>query len=785
MANYTQDNRLLKITTPLGEDFLLMKGMTVTEGISQLFEMHVEVLHEEKEGYTIPDVVDYKKILGQPVSIEVAQIDQRGRKFNGIVTKFAQGGRGGGFSRYLMTVVPKIWTSTRNVQSRIFQQMTVPSILKEVFADHGSMIIWEFDYAYEPRNYCVQYGESDFDFASRLMEEEGIYYYFEHVDEKHTMIVSDKPRFSRNCPGNNKVTYTYEVTDGKFEGMIRDWDTEYNLQSGIISFRDHHIQQPNKKLATTSSTKFQIANNNEWEVYNFPGGYARKFDGIGPGGGANSADLGKIIPDGNRTAQTAMEVLDARFELSQATSDVSIITPGHRFILQSHPVAEVNGEYIITSVRHEMRQSPDYGETDQEGEPYKNEFTALAHGRAGTVPYRPPQVTPKPMVYGGQTAYVVGPPGEEIYTDDYGRVKVQFFWDRDGKTDGSDSCWVPVSQAWAGNGWGTMFIPRVGMEVIIHFLEGNPDNPIVAGCVYHPMNMPPYKLPEEKTKSTIKTDSSKGGGGFNELRFEDKKGSEQIFIHGEKDRDMRIKNDNREWVGNEEHVIVNKDRFEKRDLNSHLTISKDDFEKVGGDRHLEVTGKEAKKTGAQSLTVSGDQGISISGNKCEEATGTMTLKGMNVVIEGAVSVTLKAGSNFVNVGPAGVAIMGTMVLLNSGGAPGAPVPVSPVSPTAPKEPAVADDDQPGRKMKLETQSNERKKQKEGKEDPTKTSWIKIAMVDEEGKPVRGEAYKVKAPDGTFRSGTLDHNGKAEIKGIDPGSCEITFPNLDQDAWEDG
>lgn len=662
--------------------------------------------------------------------------------------------------------------------------MTVPSILKEVLADHSSMIIWELDYQYEPRNYCVQYRESDFDFASRLMEEEGIYYYFEHVDDKHTMIVSDKPRFSRNCPGNNKLTYSFAVTEGTVEGHISHWDTEYNLQSGMISFRDHNIQQPNKKLATTSSTKFQIAENNNWEVYDYPGGYARKFDGIGPGGGANAADLGKIIPDGNRTAQTAMEVLDAKFELSKGSSDVSTLTPGHKFIQQKNPVASCNGEYVITSVRHEMRQNPEYVADNPTAEPYTNEFTALAHGRPGTVPFRPPQVTKKPVVYGGQTAYVVGPPGEEIYTDDYGRIKVQFFWDRDGKTDGSDSCWLPVAQTWAGNGWGTMFIPRVGMEVIVQFLEGNPDNPIVSGCVYHPMNMPPYKLPEEKTKSTIKTDSSKGGGGFNELRFEDKKGSEQIFIHGEKDRDMRIKNDNREWVGNEEHVIVKKDRFEKRELNSHLTIKKDHFEKIGGDRHLEVGGKEAKKTGAQSLTVSGDQGISISGNKCEEATGTMTLKGMNVVIEGAVSVTLKAGSNFVNVGPAGVAIMGTMVLLNSGGAPGAPVPVGPVPPTAPKEPAEADDSTPGKKMKLEAQSTERKKQKEGQEDPTKTSWIKIAMIDEEGKPVRGEAYRIKAPDGTYRNGTLDHNGKAEIKGIDPGSCEITFPNLDQDAWED-
>jgi len=253
MGKYTQDNRLLRIKTPFPDNnYLLINRLEATEGISQLFEYEIELLHEEKEGWTIPEVIDPKKILGQPVSIEANQLDGRGRFFSGIVNRLSQGSRGYNFTHYWITVVPKIWILTQQNQCRIFQQKTVPAILKEVFADFENTIVWEFEYDYKPRNYCVQYRESDFDFASRLMEEEGIYYYFEHSQDKHTLIVSDKARFSRDCPGDPEVTFTYEATDGKFRSLIHEWDTDYKLASGVISFRDHHVQQPGKKLAVTS-----------------------------------------------------------------------------------------------------------------------------------------------------------------------------------------------------------------------------------------------------------------------------------------------------------------------------------------------------------------------------------------------------------------------------------------------------------------------------------------------------------------------------------------------------
>jgi type VI secretion system secreted protein VgrG len=783
MGIFTQDNRFLRIKTPFANNYLLINSLEGKEGISQLFEYQIELLHEEKEGWTIPEVVDPKKILGQPVTVYVTETDDRARTFNGIVSRFSQGSRGITFTQYFITVVPKVWILTQKEQSRIFQQKTVPAILQEVFTDFDNMIAWEFEYDYKPRNYCVQYRESDFDFASRLMEEEGIYYYFEHKDEKHTMVFSDKPRFSRDCPGKVDVTYTYEATDGEIESHIIEWDTAYKLSSGVVSFRDHHPQQPNKKLAVTAATKFEIGENGDWEVYDYPGNYAQKFDGIGPGGDKRPEDLDKIIPDGNRTAQTAMEVIDAQYMTGRAVSNVPTITAGHKFKVVSHPIKDVNGEYVVTSVTHSATQHPAYLSEGGEN-PYRNQFTALAHGRSGAVPFRPPQVTEKPVVYGAQTASVVGPPGEEIYVDEYGRIKVQFFWDREGQTDGTDSCWVHVVQSLAGNGWGSMFIPRVGMEVLVHFLEGNPDQPMVTGCIYHPMNMPPYELPKHKTRSTIKTDSSTGGGGFNELRFEDLSGSEQIFIHGQKDLDVRIKKDRREWTGNDQHLMVKNDLRESVDGNAHLKVGASHHEEVTSDHHQKVGGKEALEVGgSRTLKVGGNKYTSVTGNIAEEASGSVLVKGMNIVVEGMTQISLKVGGNFIDIGPAGIAIMGTMVLINSGGAPGMASPAMIVPPTAPEPADPADDDKPGSKMRLEKQSNERKKKKPKPEDQP-VSWIELKFIDEEGNPVPGEGYEVVEADGTTHTGTLDEYGKAHVPLLKPGNCKVSFPRLDQGAWED-
>jgi type VI secretion system secreted protein VgrG len=755
------------------------------EGISKLFEFDLEILHEEKDSWPLREDIPASKMLGKAVSIEISQKDGGGRMFNGMVCAFSQSGRSNEFGHYWIKVVPAFWIYTQNHKSRIFQQKSVPSIIKEVFQDHENLIVWEVDYQYKPRNYCVQYRESDFDFASRLMEEEGIYYFFEHTpDGKHKMIISDKPRFSRDCPRKADIAYFDLGGRADVDSVVLAWNTDYKLQTGQVSFRDHHMQQPGKTLAVTNPTKFAFGDNTEWEIYDYPGDYAVKFDGIGPEGNERS-DLESVIPDGKRTAELAMAVIDAKHRLGDGESDCSSFTAGHRFRMTNHPIGHVNGEYVLTSITHTARQWPPYiGEEIEDGAEYRNSFQALIHGRAGAPPFRPERITPKPTIYGSQTASVVTAGDEEIYTDKYGRIKVQFHWDREGQTDGSDSCWVHVAQSWAGNGWGSMFIPRVGMEVLVHFLEGNPDRPIVTGCVYHPMNMPPYPLPDEKTKSTIKTYSTKGGGGFNEFRFEDKKDSEQIFIHGEKDLDIRIKNDRREFTGNDQHLIVKKVLREMIEEDTHLTVKGDHFEAITKDRHLKVSGKESVEiTGSKSLKVSSDVNTSINGNESEEVTGTMYLKAMNVIIEGMTQVSLKVGGNFIDINPGGIFIQGTMVMINSGGAAGNGTAPVIVPPTAPKEPDPADDAKPGTKTQLEKQSLERKKKKPAEKDEP-TSWIDLKMVDEEGNPVPGQSYEVTEADGTVHNGSLDHQGKAHVTLLKPGNCKVSFPDLDKGAWED-
>jgi len=805
MGETTQQNRLLSITTPLGEDFLLLNRLTATEEISTLFSFEVELIHDEGEERTFEaTAIDPTSILGQAVSIDITQRDGTTRTLSGIVNHFSQGHRDIRFSYYHATIVPNIWILTQITQSRIFQHKSVPDILKEVFADF--VVSYETQGNYKPRNYCVQYRETDFDFASRLMEEEGIYYFFEHEGGKNKLIVADTPQSHPDCPSKNEIPFALKVDEEMdYVTSITKWQNDHRLQSGKVTFWDFNFQVPSNKLDAAQPSLFKVADNDKMEIYDFPGGYARKFDDIDRGGSERS-DVQNVFDDKTKKAEISMQSLDAQYRTVTGTSDCSALSAGHRFKLSNHPQNAQNAQYVITSVTHEVEQNPTYKTSDEIENPYINSFSCIAHG-AGNPPFRPIRKTPKPIVRGSQTAFVVGPAGEEIHTDKFGRVKVQFHWDREGQTDADSSCWVRVAQAWAGNRWGMMFIPRIGMEVIVEFLEGDPDQPIIRGCVYNPAAMPPYTLPDDKTRMTIKSDSSKGGNGFNELRFEDKKGSEQIFIHGEKDLDVRIKNDRREWTGKDQHLVVKNDRREKIDQDTHLIVGRNQTEKIAQDRNVKVGGKEAVEiSGGQSLKVGGNVGEQVGGNKSEEISGALYLKGMNVVIEAMTQLSLKVGGNFVNINAAGVQINGTMVMINSGGAAGSGSATALVAPAAAATADDADDARPGTKIALEKRSAARKERR-GKEggaggdsgaggdggaggndnDPnkTKTSWIKIKLVDEAGNPVPGEAYKIKTlSDGRTYSGTLDEKGEKELKGIEPGNCEVTFPNLDKEAWED-
>lgn len=671
----TQDGRLMSISTPLGKDYLLVNRFTAHEGLSQLFSIDVELLHEENEVSFTPTNVDPKSLLGQAVSIYISADDGSQREFTGMVNKFSQGNRDVRFSYYYISVVPHIWLLTQKSQSRIFQQITVPDILKKIFT--GFQVKYELQETYEPRNYCVQYRETDFDFASRLMEEEGIFYFFEHKDGTHKLIIADTPQSHRDCPGKSTIPFFVNVgNDDNFIGSISTFLSDYKIQTGKVTLWDYNFQLPTNRLDLEQPSRFSFGDSQKLEMYDFPGGYARKYDGIDKGGGEQSGELNKVFNDRQSTVKKMMESMDAQVTTGTGNSDCCSLIAGYRFTLAQHPNSSLNKQYTILTVTHEAEQNPSYVSNEGATDPYTNSFTCIIHG-AGAPGFRPPRMTPKPIIQGSQTAVVVGPAGEEIFTDKYGRVKVQFNWDREGKVNEGSSCWVRVAQTWAGNKWGGMFIPRIGMEVLCHFLEGDPDQPIITGCVYNPQTMPPYTLPDEKTKSTLKSNSSKGGGGFNEFRFEDKKGSEQIFIHAEKNQDIRVKNDCMELIKHDRHLIVENDQYEK----------------VKKDKHLQVLGDHNEKiTGTMSLTVTSDLQEKVSNNYALDAGSVHIKAGMTAVIEAGTALTLKVGGNFININSGGIFIKGTMVMLNSGGMAGSG---AGCSPEAPKDPKEADNAEPG------------------------------------------------------------------------------------------
>ena len=674
----TQENRLLEIVTPLGKDFLLLSRVSADEEISKLFSIEVELLHEETEpGFEATDIAP-ESILGKATTVQIEQRDGTARELSGMINHFAQRSRDNWFSYYYATIVPHVWLLTQNQQIRIFQNKSVAEILKTVLS--GFNVLYELQRTYNSRNYCVQYRESDFDFISRLMEEEGIYYYFEHSEGQHKMVVADTPQSHRDCPSKSEIAYYINVgSEADYVTSILKLRTDYRIKSGKVSFWDFNFQLPTNRLDATQPSLFNAGDNQKLEVYDFPGGYAKKFDGISGSGGEQASELQNVFDEKPKKAQDTIQSLDAQYKTVSGNSDCSSITSGYRFTLKNHPNSDKNGQYVITSVKHEAEQNPTYVTDEEVEKPYLNSFTCIAYGR-GAPQFRPERQTPKPYIRGSQTAFVVGPAGEEIFTDKYGRVKVQFHWDREGAADAGSSCWVRVSQAWAGNKWGMFFVPRIGMEVIVHFLEGDPDQPIITGAVYNAGAMPPYTLPDEKTKSTIKSNSSKGGGGFNEIRFEDKKASEQIFVHGQKNMDVRVENDSLEYLGNDRHLIIKNNQYEKVQKDKHL--------QVGGDENVKVDG-------ALSLKIGTDVDEKVGMKFAVDAGQEIHLKsGMNLTLETGTNLTLKVGGNFISINSAGVFIKGTMVFINSGGAAGSG---SGASPDAPKDPKEADQADPGQR----------------------------------------------------------------------------------------
>jgi type VI secretion system secreted protein VgrG len=542
MPTYKQSNRPIGIKTPLGEDVLLLTSFRGDEAISQLFHFQVNLLAEQD--YEI----HFDRIVGQNVTVELHLPNQEKRYFNGLVKRFSQGGRNETFVQFSAEIVPKLWLLTKKVRSRIFQHLSVPDILRQLFG--GFDVSYELSATYYQRDYCVQYRETDFNFASRLMEEEGIYYFFKHADGSHQMVVTDLPTQHPIIAGQSRVIYDEVSGGGRDDLRIRAWEKSQELRSGQYTLWDHCFELPGKNLEAKQKTidsvvvgevthKLSIGGNDKLEIYDHPGGYAQRFDGVDRNGAPKPQDLQGILPDSERTVKVRMEEeATASLEI-RGKSNCGQFIAGHQFTLQRH--FDADGQYLLTRVEHDARLEGDYRSSQAPAFTYENQFACMP----AALPYRPPRVTGKPVLAGIQTATVVGPKGEEIFCDEYGRVKVQFHWDREGKKDANSSCWVRVAQVWAGKTWGAFFWPRIGHEVVVIFEEGDPDQPQIIGSVYNAENMPPFELPKKNNLAGIKSASFLGNPNknFNGVIFDDTKGHEHLGIHSERHMSLNAEYD--------------------------------------------------------------------------------------------------------------------------------------------------------------------------------------------------------------------------------------------------
>ncbi|AOY01838.1 type VI secretion system tip protein VgrG [Jeongeupia sp. USM3] len=619
----TDSNTSLSLTATAPLDALYTNAFSGHEALNALGEIGVQCV--SASALTLGDTI------AKHVTLSLNN-DSDKRPLDGLCAEIGQLplDGSGGFDRYAVTLRPWLWWLTLASNNRIFQNKTAPDIVKAVFAVHGfSDYQLKLNASYTAREYCVQYGESDFAFVSRLLEDEGIFWFFTHAAGKHTLVLADNNDAFPACPNAASIAFKPGDMGGRALHAIRDGQLQQQAVSTGHRTTDYEFTTPTTALYTQAQAK-----DGPLSRYEHPGGYTVKATG-------------------DTLAKQRVNALRSQALRFVGESDCRWLVPGHTFTLTGHDNAAANIEWLVTAVTH-----------DGDHQHYANRFEAIPKA----TPYRPLRQTPKPYMH-TQIATVVGKSGEEIWTDQYGRIKIQFPWDRDGKNDEASSCWVRVAQAWTGKGFGAQFIPRIGQEVIITFIDGDPDRPLVTGCVYNGDNSLPYALPANQTQSGIKTNSSKGGGGFNELRFEDKKNSEEVFLQAQKDFNANILNDSSTTVGHDEKLTVKNDRTRTvSEGNDTTTIDKGNRSvtvktgtetvdikdkrtvKVGGDQSHSTGGKfEHKIGGDYTLTIDGNLTIKVGGTLTLQSTGDYTAKSDGALTNQAgTALTNKAGTSLTN-----------------------------------------------------------------------------------------------------------------------------------------
>ena len=684
---------ILELTFGCGESSLSVRRFSVHESISGMFTVSVWARSESPS-------IDLEAIIGQPASLRVvsgwAFAKQGGaRLWSGIVSSIEQvqavqpTSGAHQLSTYSLRIVPFLWTLTQRRNYRIFQHLSVPDIIDELLDGWGIERSWDIDRGKYPKlEYRVQYGESDFAFFSRMLEEAGISYTFPDDDAQgSTLTFSDKLESGIPRPGSALpyVDNPNQESEMEFVSAVR---LSYGVRPGAYTIRDHDFRKPTFELfGEAPKASGQEA---KYEQYHYePGGFL--VEG-GKGGDTPVADDKGVARHEQGFGKVRAERMlgGGRVDRRIVTFDTNTIDlwPGQIFAIDRHPHTDITDSTKLLVTEFTVEGTPE-GEWSMSGQAV---FTEAA--------YRPQQRTIKPRVEGVQSARVVGPKGQEIHTDEFGRVRVQFPWDREGQYDDNSSCWIRVSQGWAGTGYGMIVLPRIGQEVMVGFLEGDPDQPIVVGRVYNAKQAVPYKLPDHKTRSTWKSDSSLGSDGFNEIMFEDAKGSELVFEQAQKNRRRLVKNDETITIGQDRQKLVKNDEQDKTigflkvyvGRDQDVAIMHNKRERVEGDAHLRVYGKQNQRIdGKQSSTVKGDRHELVGKNYALGVTEEIHVAaGSAIVLEAGQDLTIKGPGGFIRIDQSGVTIRGKVVRINSGGSPGSGKGSSPTEPEAAIEANVDD-----------------------------------------------------------------------------------------------
>lgn len=624
MQEPTQTERFLALTTSLGEDVLVIEKITGTESLGSLYDYRI-VASATNDQFDIDDIVGTKA----HVKMENAAMEgPEHRYISGIISQVDHVGFDShGRSLYELSLVPWLWLLTRTSDCRIFQSLTVPEIIKKVFGDlPGADFQMDLKAQYPEREYCVQYRETDFNFVQRLMEHEGIYYFWEHKEGAHTMVVCDHMSSHKPVEGFGKVRYRPEKYGLQEEFRLSTWQAQHRVTPGKYAINSFDFKSPkpsaNTKLLSRSDKKHPFAEG-EHEVYDNPGDYVDRSDG-------------------ERLAGIRREELQCRTRTITTRTDARGLFSGCLFKADEIPRKDQNGEYVVISTWL-LASAGNYGSAMGTGEEiYECEITAIPSSGV----YRPDRSSRRPKVDGPQTAIVSGPSGEEIHVDNFGRVKVQFLWDREGKFDAGSSCWIRVSQAWAGGSFGSMAIPRIGHEVIVSFLEGDPDRPIITGRVYNggnmphasnagqdgkPGNTPPANLPGAAAMTSFKSNSLGGSGGHNEITMNDTGGKETLFFKAQKDEIHTVGNNR------EDSVAVNETRTVG--ANRNRTVGANETVDVGVSRTVTVGASHTETVGAtQTVTVGASQTVSVGAAQSTTVGGAYSL-----TVSGAMAIA--AGGN--------------------------------------------------------------------------------------------------------------------------------------------